>query len=67
VGAVTFTVTVQLPPPARVPPEKDTIPLPTVGLKVGVPQPLLVLAAGEEATFIAPGEVGNGSEKVTFG
>jgi hypothetical protein len=49
-----------------VPPEKDTDPLPAAGLNVGVPQPLLILTAGGLATLIAPGVVGNVSEKVTL-
>jgi hypothetical protein len=66
VGAVIFTVTVQLPPPTSVPPEKVTDAFPAAGLKVGVPHPEEVLAAGVGATFIAPGEVGKVSEKATL-
>lgn len=57
VGAVTSTKTVQVPPPVIEAPEKEIEALPAVGLKVGVPQPL-VLALGAVATTIAPGVFG---------
>jgi hypothetical protein len=47
-----------------VPPEKEIEALFAFGLKVGVPQPL-VLALGVVATTIAPGEVGKVSLKAT--
>lgn len=59
-----LTLTVQVPPPTMVPPEKEIEALFAFGLKVGVPQPL-VLALGVVATTIAPGEVGKVSLKAT--
>ena len=56
------TLTVQVPPATIEPPEKDMDALPPVGVKVGVPQPLVV-ALGVTATIIAPGVVGNVSVK----
>ena len=64
VGAVTFTLTVHVPPAAIVPPEKEIEPAPAVGANVGVPQPL-VEALGVLATAMAPGEVGNVLLKAT--
>ena len=64
VGAVTLTLTAQVPPPAMVPPEKAIEPLPGVGLKTGEPQPVVV-GLGTAATTIAPGEVGKVSPKAT--
>lgn len=58
------TLTVQVPPATIEPPEKDIDALPPVGLKVGVPQPLVV-ALGVAAMTIAPGVVGNVSLKAT--
>ena len=59
-----LTLTVQVPPPAIELLENEIeVPF-AAGLKVGVPQPL-VLALGVAATFIAPGEVGKVSEKAT--
>ncbi len=63
-GAVTLTETVQVPPPAMVPPEKEIEPAPGAGLNVGAPQPVVV-AFGVPATTMAPGEVGKVSPKAT--
>ena len=46
-----------MPPPVIEPLEKEIEALPAAGLKVGVPQPL-VLALSVVATTIAPGIVG---------
>jgi hypothetical protein len=61
---VILTLTVHVPPATIEPPEKDMDALPPVGVKVGVPQPLVV-ALGVAATTIAPGVVGNVSVKAT--
>lgn len=63
-GTVTFTFTVQLLLAATVPFENEIEPAPATGAKVAAPQPLIV-APGGLATTIAPGEVGNTSEKFT--
>src|SRR5262245_7091185 len=64
VGAVTLTLTVQVPPPAMAPPEKLMEPAPADGENVGEPQPFVV-GFGDGATTIAPGEVGKVSLKAT--
>src|SRR6185369_6185798 len=63
-GTVTFTFTVQLLLAATVPFENEIEPAPATGANVAAPHPLVV-APGEPATTIAPGEVGNTSEKLT--
>lgn len=62
VGAVTSTVTVQLPPAAIVPPENEIDPAPATAVTV---PPHVVLAAGVPATSMLPGEVGKVSLKAT--
>jgi hypothetical protein len=65
VGAVTFTLTMQLPVAALVPFENEMEAAPAVGEKVGVPQPLVEVTTGVVAT-IFPGEVGKVSVKLTL-
>ena len=57
-GATTWTVTVQLPFAARLPPLNATEAAPATGAKVAAPQPEVV-APGAAATTIAPGDVGS--------
>ncbi len=61
---MTSTFTVQTPPAAIVPPEKEIDPAFATGANVGEPQPV-VLAAGLLATTMLPGLVGKVSEKAT--
>ena len=57
-------MTVQVPPPAIVPLEKEIEPDPAVGEKVGEPQ-FVVDAPGVAATTMAPGDVGKVSVNAT--
>src|SRR4029078_8378535 len=63
-GTVTFTFTVQELLAATVPFENEIEPAPAAGTKVAAPHPLMVSPVGLPTT-IAPGEVGNTSEKLT--
>ena len=64
VGAVIFTLMIQLLFGAMVPPENDIEESPACGLNVGEPQPV-VEEFGGLATNIEAGEVGKGSVKLT--
>jgi hypothetical protein len=64
VEETTWTLTVQVPPAAMVPFEKESDPAPAAGEKVGDPHPL-VAALGVEATTRLPGEIGRVSVNVT--
>jgi hypothetical protein len=64
VGAVTFTLTVHVPPMAMAPPVKVRLVAPPAGAKVGAPQ-LFVEAEGVAATTIAAGDVGSVSVNAT--
>ena len=61
---MTFTVTVQVPPAASVPLEKEIEPAPATGAYVGVPHPVVDAPVGL-ATTIAPGATGKVSENAT--
>ena len=66
VGAVTSTLTVQVPPPAIVAPEKFIDPSPPVKAGAKTPAPQSVISTfGVEATTIAPGTKGKVSAKAT--
>ena len=64
VGALTFTFTVQVPPAAIVPSEKEIEASAAAGAKVGVPQPLVFAPVGL-ATCIWLGVIGKVSLKFT--